>query len=371
MQKSKVNPILQWWVTPKLPVEDIFAKHDAISKWITHPIKRRLARIYLKFLQKNTDIKVIGITGSAGKTTTKEMLASILKLDGRTVYTPKNVDSVYSIPNTILKTPIGTKYLILEMGVEYPGEMDYYLWLVRPDIGVITNIFPTHLEFLDSVEGVFKEKSKLARNLSKAGVAILNLGDKQLKKLLNKIKAEIVWFKPDIDPLVQNSNAAAGVSKYLKIDDEKIKKGLAEYVRPAHRLKIIKLAIGATILDDSYNSNPWAALSTLQYFNHIAKGKKVAVLGDMLELGNYDEQAHRELGKEVAKSNFEVVIGVGKSSQFLIDEVNKKSKKTKTYMFKNSEDTVSLVKSLLRKNVAVLVKGSRSIGLDKLIDKLS
>jgi len=368
---KKVNPLISWWVTPRLPPQDIFAKHNFFSKWIIHPVKRRFAKLYLSYLQENTNIKVIGITGSAGKTTTKEMLASILKLAGKTVYTPKNIDSVYSIPNTILRTPFGTKYLILEMGVEYPGEMDFYLWLAKPDIGIITNIFPTHLQFMMNIEGVFKEKSKLVRSLSKNGIAVLNSGDKKLKNLKGTLNSNIVWFKPDINPLKQNENAAAAAAKIFNINDDVIRRGLSEFKWPDHRLQIIKHVSGAMILDDSYNSNPWAALSTLEYFNSIAKGKKIAVLGDMLELGDYDEVAHRELGRKVAKSNFAVVIGVGSSTRFLIDEVSKGSKRTITYLFSNSSEAAPAVSKLLDKGTNVLIKGSRSIHLETLVSAIS
>jgi UDP-N-acetylmuramoyl-tripeptide--D-alanyl-D-alanine ligase len=379
---KKNSPIIRWWVTPKLPYHDIFelpllintsrmARHQHIfSQWVIHPIKRRLARWYLGFLQKRTAIKVIGITGSAGKTTTKEMLFSILKKQDKTVCTRTYLDPVYNIPNTILATPIGTKYLILEMGVEYPGEMDFYLWLAKPDIGVITNIFPTHTEFLGDISGVFEEKIKLVLGLSKEGMAVLNSGDKMLKSLSDKLAAEIIWFSPDVDPMIQNANAAKVLARSLGVSDKKIKDGLATYKKPAHRLAIINHESGAMILDDSYNSNPWAALSTLEYFNKIAKGKKIAVLGDMLELGDYDEDAHRELGRSVANAGFEIVVGVGKSSRFLIYEVNRHSKKTKIYLVDNVDGATPIVKRELGKNVSILVKGSRSIHLDKLIDSL-
>lgn len=367
---KKINPIIKWWVTPLLPSEDIFAKHNFISQWVGHPIKRRIAKWYLKFLQKYTKINVIGITGSAGKTTTKEMLASILKLDGKTVYTPKNIDSIYSIPNTILTILPGTKYLILEMGVEYKNEMDFYLWLAKPDAGIITNIFPTHTQFLVDIDGVFKEKSKLVLGLVKEGFAVLNSGDTKLKSLSGKLASKIIWFKTDINPIKQNINAATALAKAFGISSEKILKGISEYKKPAHRLEIINHASGSMILDDSYNSNPWAALATLDYFNGLAKGEKIAILGDMLELGDYDESAHRELGRRVAESDFETVIGVGKSSKFLIEEVNRYSKNTNTYLFTKSEEVIPVIKPKLKKGVSILVKGSRSIGLDKLVDAL-
>ena len=298
------------------------------------------------------------------------MLASILKLNGGTVCTPKNIDSVYSIPNTILATPPGTKYLILEMGVEYKGEMDFYFWLVKPDIGLITNIFPTHTQFLGDIEGVFREKSKLVLGLTKNGKAVLNSADEKLKSLSDKLKSEIIWFDPDINPITQNANAARALAQTLGVSNDKIEKGLSQYKKPVHRLEIINHASGALILDDSYNSNPWAALSTLAYFNKLAKGERIAVLGDMLELGTYDESAHRQLGRMVAKSNFKTVIGVGKSSKFLIEEVNKYSKGTQTLLFAKAEEAAPFVRRNLKKGVSILIKGSRSIGLDKLVDTI-
>jgi UDP-N-acetylmuramoyl-tripeptide--D-alanyl-D-alanine ligase len=380
---KKINPFIKWWVTPKLPYHDIFelpllinksktAKYQHIfSQWIIHPIKRRLAKVYLNLLQRTTDIKVIGITGSAGKTTTKEMLFSILKTQGKTVCTRSHFDPVYNIPNTILATTLGTKYLILEMGVEFPGEMDFYLWLAKPDVGVITNIFPAHVEFLGDIEGILKEKGKLITGLSKDDTAVLNSGDEQLMKLSERVGANVIFFKPDANPFIQNANTAKVVAKLLKIKDQNIKKGLSEYKNPPHRLELINHPSGAVILDDSYNSNPWAAVSTLKYFNGLAKGKKMAVLGDMLELGGFEEEGHRLLGREVAKSGFSAVIGVGKSSALLLEEVRKESKSTETSLYTDPMKALPAVRSFLGKNTFILVKGSRSIGLDKIIEKLS
>ncbi len=108
-----------------------------VLRWFIHPIKRKIAKYYLAFLKRFFGIKIIGITGSVGKTTTKEMVASTLKLQGPTVCSYANIDQIYNLPTTILRARPWTKYLVLEMGVEYPGEMDFYLWLAKPDIGVI------------------------------------------------------------------------------------------------------------------------------------------------------------------------------------------------------------------------------------------
>lgn len=383
MQLKKINPIIQWWMTPKLPYHDIYElpllidktpllviKH-IFSQWFIHPIRRRLARFYLKTLQRFTNIVVIGITGSAGKTTTKEMLYAILKRQGKTVCTSGFIDPVYNIPNTILKTAPGTKYLILEMGVEFPGEMDYYLWLATPIVGVITNIFPTHVEFFGDENGVLMEKSKLVKSIPANGASILNSGDNKLRALKGKLSSKIIWFDSDINPTKQNGNAAVAVARFLGIYEKYIRNGLGSYAPPAHRLVTIKLKSGAKILDDSYNSNLKAALATLYFFNTNFKGKKIAILGEMRELGKYTESSHRELGKEIAKSGFDYVFCVGESMKYLISEVNRYSPKTKTLILLDYDEITHLVKPLLGSNTCLLVKGARSLRLDKIVDKLS
>lgn len=328
-----------------------------IKKYIYHPIKNLIAKYYVLILQKVFGLTVIGITGSAGKTTTKEMLASVLKLAGKTVYSFDNIDPVYNISTTILKCTPMTKYLVLEMGIEYPNEMDFYLWLVKPDIGVITNIFPTHTLYLKNIEGVFAEKSKLVKSTK---IAVLNADDKLLLKLKYTLKAKEFWFKISNDALSTNANAARKVAESLSVDSSIIEKGLNNYENPKHRLQIIKHKSGAVILDDTYNSNPEAFLSSLKYFNKLSgSNKKIAVIGDMLELGKIEESEHKRIGKEIKKSNFIKIIGVGKLVRFITNDV-----------YSKYSEAVPEVKKYLKPKTFVLVKGSRSISLDKLVDAI-
>lgn len=371
MQQKSINPILQWWMTPRFPLVHLKDKTNFVKKWFIHPIKRRIARLYLKFLQKFTDITVIGITGSAGKTTTKEMMASILKTKGRTVYTIANIDPIYNIPTTILKTPFGTKYLILEMGVEYPNEMDFYVWLAKPDVGIITNIFPTHTEYLGGIEGVLKEKSKLVISLEKNGTAVLGAKNKLFKSIENKIKAKIFWAEEAKDLLVQDAYTAALAADSLGIGIEDIKKGIETYNKPPHRMNIFKSRSGAIIFDDTYNSNPEAVLAALKFFvARSEKDNKIAVLGDMLELGNLEEKMHRMIGREIAKLDFQAVIGVGKVSKYTIEEIEKNNKYTKTYLVDSLEKVMPLLEPYLYSGASILLKGSHSIGLDRLANSL-
>lgn len=382
MLQRKINPVIQWWVTPKLPYEDIYglpllrdksllAKFSHIfSQWFIHPIKRRLARWYLKLLQKFTSIKVIAVTGSAGKTTTIQMLSSVLKLDGKTVSPKEGIDSVYNIPNTILKTPWRTKYLILEMSIEYVNEMDFYLWLVKPDIAVITNIFPTHTLYFGSAGGVAKEKSKLITALSEDGVAVLNRTNTFTQQMSEVTKAKVVWFDEKQNAQDSNKEIVTKVAESFAIDSQTIKKGIAHYIKPKHRYNVFKNKSGALVFDDSYNSNPEACLTALRDFVRTAGNRqKVAVIGDMLELGKISDAQHKRVGRKLNEYAFVAVIGVGKLSKAIINEID--TKKTQTWLVENTGQVFSLLTPFINNKTAIFIKGSRSIGLDKLVPDLS
>jgi len=376
--------------------------------FVIHPIKRRLAKYYLSILRKCFDIKVIGITGSAGKTSTKEMLSSILSLKGETIYSYANIDPVYNIPTTILKCRPSTKYLVLEMGVEYPGEMDFYLWLAKPNIAVITNINPTHLTYFKSVDNVYKEKVKLALFMEENDRVVLNREDTYLKKTIKDTRGMVTYFGKGTNvysdkyrikrsgsiytlhingkrvavnlPIigrhfVNNSLAAAAVAYDLGISPTDIKKGLENFIPLEHRMNIIELENNRVIIDDTYNNNPKAARETLKSFNETSKVyknyKKGIVFGDMLELGEDSEKYHQEIGRVISGMDIGFIICVGKESNKIIEIVKKNNNIVKAYGVKDKNEAYLLLKSLLSENTLVLLKGSRSIGLDDVVEKLS
>ena len=416
---ERLNPLLKWWVTPKLPENHIFIDGGSrpkelshllgiyIRRWLVHPIKRRLAKYYLVILRKFFGIKVIGITGSTGKTSTKEMITSIVRQVGKTTSSYANIDPVYNIPSTILRCSPNTKFLVLEMSVEFPGEMDFYLWFARPDIGVLTNIYPTHTLFFGDVEGVFREKSKLVKGLNMNGVAVLNKDDKLLSKLKSNIKNRIVWFgkgtnvmsqdekvtkdfktefllildkntkkKTNISlpvlgkQFISNALAASGAAYALGIGIGEIKWGLEGYSPPEHRMNVIKLSSGAIIIDDSYNNNPIAAKESISTLEELP-GDKVVVFGDMLELGSWEEKYHIELGKYIAKLNPKLLICVGKASRKTAYAASNILDNKSVITVSSWQEAVSPLKSNLTKGTLVLIKGSRSLGLERLVSKLS
>jgi UDP-N-acetylmuramoyl-tripeptide--D-alanyl-D-alanine ligase len=360
---------------------------------------------YLAFLRKFFHLKVIGITGSAGKTTTKEMLASILKLKGKTVYSFANIDPVYNIPSTILKCTPWTKYLILEMGIEYPGEMDLYLWLARPDIGIITNISKTHTEFFQTIENVVIQKGKLVKSLGKSDFAVLNKTDLRLREMAKEIVAKVSWFgergnvtasnitltengktefnlnidgnreKAEIPILghqfVENALAASAAAVICKVPIKLIIEGLANFERSPHRMHVIKHRSGALVVDDSYNSNPIAVKETLKTFMEIGRRKhKIVILGDMLELGPYQEESHRDLGKIVASLGIDFLVGVGGAAKVMVEEAQKIMGNNRVKAFNSQVKVYPFIKRFLKTGNIILIKGSKSMELNKVASKL-
>jgi len=414
MQLSSNNSLIQAWVGKNLPSEHIFIKDKNTDKsklmglyfrrWLLHPVRRKVARYYLMLLRNFFGLKVIGITGSAGKTTTKEMLKSILQRQESTVASIKNIDPIYNIPQTILKCRPNTKYLVLEMGVEYPGEMDFYVWLAQPDVSVITNIFPTHTEFFGSREGVYKEKVKIIKYLKNNDHAVLNHEDDLLRLAGKNTKANILFFgkgtktsASDIvyseegtiytlsigeskisvqipiigRQFVNNALAAVAVAKIFGIKKENIKKGLLKFEQPPNRMNTFYTKKGALIIDDSYNNNPEAAIEVLRVFEKVAKSrKKIIVFGDMLELGDLKVKYHQKLGKMLSGYNLELLVGVGEASRELIKTAKSKMDKEKCVWVNDRSGVYDIIVGRLQRDTAVLIKGSRSLQLDKVADKL-
>jgi len=414
MQLSKTPFLIQMWVGKDLPIEHIIVKDKPnninkliniyFKRWLIHPIRRKIARYYLMFLRRFFGTIVIGITGSAGKTTTKEMVKAILSQKGDTVASIKNIDPIYNIPQSILRCGLKTKYLVLEMGVEFVGEMDFYIWLAKPDISLITNIFPTHTQFFGDKNGVFKEKIKIISYLDKESYAILNSQDKLLSNAKEHTKARILYFGggteisaenvvfgekstkytlhldksnisvqlPLIGPhFVSNSLAAATVAKILNVPNNLVGIGLESFEKPPHRMNGFYTKKGAYVLDDSYNNNPEAAIETLKTFDRIARGrKKIVVFGDMLELGELEEKYHKNLGNILSSYKLNLLIGVGEASRVLTEEAKKKMDNDKCIWVKNNKGVYDIITKAIDKDTAILIKGSRALKLEAVVDRL-
>lgn len=330
-------------------------------KWLVHPIKRHVAKYYLEFLRSFFGIKVIGITGSAGKTTTTEMLKSILNLEGRTIASKISIDPVYNIPTSILKCTPKTKFLILEMGIEYPGEMDYYVWLAKPDIAIITNVNLTHTEFLKDLATVAFEKGKIGK-LSKhlvvsedKNIYINSNGQIHVVKSGN-FKLQILGSH-----LQTNAALAAKAAELLGISDSKIRQGLENLTAPEHRLQLISTA-KYTIIDDTYNANPLAtkaAINTLVNYAKAHKKTPVFVFSQMNELGKFEKEAHEEINRYLTKNKITNVLTIGPATKSIGQH------------FENQDELYEALKKFIDPKYVILIKGSRGWRLDMLVEKIT
>ncbi len=372
-------------------------------KWIVHPIKRRVARYWLKFLQNVFGVKVIAITGSVGKTTTKEMLLSVLSQKYKTIATEANIDPVFNIPTTILKTRPWTRFLILEMGIEYPGEMSFYLWLAHPDSAVLTTLNITHTAFLQDARGVAEEKTKLIKAIKPQGVVFLNKDDESVLKYSENLKAKVIFyslrqaenihFTKDLktqfilslsdkqaplnlnsggkgidvelpllgEQIVSNALCASAVGRYCGMSFEDIKRGLEGFSIPPHRMQPIKTDSGAWVIDDAYNNNPLGLEKALKTLSKVPARRRIAVLSYMAELGKLEEKSHRDAGKLAGELKITEVIGYGDPSKFLIEEAKKNDVK-KAWLADSKKKIIGYLKGTIKDGDVVLVKGSRYSG---------
>lgn len=369
------SKLLELWLGP-LPKEEILSerKRSFWRHWLFHPIKRRLAKLYLLVLKNVFNLQVIAITGSVGKTTTKDMLQSILSAEAPTVATTGNITPTYNIPTTILRCSPRIKYLILEMGIEYVGDMDFYTWLARPDIAVITAVDLSHTEFLGDLKIVAHEKGKIAK-FAKYLVIPENAANIEIntkgKVVKVSVEAHVLPEKLLGSHFNLNASLAIAVAKLLKVPPETFSV-LSKFNPPRRRMELIRFSSGSYIIDDTYNASPLAVREALKTLSETAKRLKknpIFVFGQMNELGQYEKQAHEKIGLLVKdlKQKF------GGLEFFCLGPATKSAIESAGFgrYFENQNDMFNGLKPLtVSADNLILIKGSRSWHLDELVDKL-
>jgi UDP-N-acetylmuramoyl-tripeptide--D-alanyl-D-alanine ligase len=351
-------------------------------------------------VRAQSNVQVVGITGSNGKTTVKTLVASILSRHGRTHVNAGNYNNELGLPLTLLAMPADTQYAVLEMGAGKPGDIAYLAAIARPDIGLVNTIAPAHLERMGSVEGVAETKGALYQALPVDGVAVINADDafasffgglagtrRQLRFALDHkadIGADIVELGVDgsrfvlstpvgdaeVDlPLpgrhnVGNAMAAAAIALALEVPLDTIVAGLEQVPPIAGRLRAETMGAGWVLIDDSYNANPGsvsAAIDTLA----LAQGERWLVLGDMAELGPNARAMHEGIGERAKKQGIDRLFAVGPLSAAAVEAFGKRGT--------HYTDKQALAKALnegLHGGVTLLVKGSRSAGMEQVVAAL-
>jgi UDP-N-acetylmuramoyl-tripeptide--D-alanyl-D-alanine ligase len=359
-----------------------------------------------KVWRERLDLRVIGITGSVGKSTTKELTTTVLKQRYRTLKNPGNLNNEIGLPMTLWRLGEGHQRAVLEMGFYVPGEIEFLCDLARPVVGVVTTIGTVHAERAGSQEEIARGKAELVRSLPPApeGTAILNFDDPLVREMANETEARVFSYglSPEADlwadnveglgldgirfrlhyqgetihlkvPLIGRHSVhtvlrAAAVGLIEGLSWEEISWGL----RSEHtqlRLVAVKAASGAMILDDTYNASPKSMLADLNLLEEMT-GRKIAVLGDMLELGLYEAQGHRKVGLRAAEVADELVT-VGELGQLIAQAAAEAGlEEDRIHTFLDSNEVIDFLDGYLMENDVVLVKGSRGMRMDKIVSAL-
>jgi len=371
----------------------------------THKALKDLANHF----RRKWKVVMVGITGSSGKTTTKEIAFDLMQGDYRVKKTPGNFNNLYGLPLGMLSLEEEDEVFVGEMGISEPGEMDKLIEISQPNVGVITNINPVHMEFFSSVKEIAEEKGKLLKSLRGDKVAIVNSDDPWTAKVFTLFKGRVISFgiknssdimAKDIEwkglegetftvvvnkgneeklfiPLVglynlYNALAAIAVAYYFKIPLTAIKERLARFKGMPMRSRVLRFKKGFTLIDDTYNSNPRALELVLDHFKTLAtEGRKIVISGDMLELGAWSEEAHRGAGRLIGNGGIDLLIGVGNLSRKTIEEAQKEGMSPSSLVhFPDSAQVGPFLSPLIREKDLILVKGSRAMKMELIVDYL-
>ncbi len=351
---------------------------------------------------------VVGITGSNGKTTTKEMLASILERSRTVLKNKGNLNNRIGLPLTLLGLRRHHRAVVLEMGMNEPGEIARLCQIAHPQLGLITQVAPAHLEGLGSLEGVAREKGELFHALGTDGTALVNLDDPWIVRLARGCQAHKVSFgfapgatvravdvRPFRDsgaefrlevagescnlhlktpgmPMVRAALAASAAAWVLGAALDEIKDALEGFAAFEGRLKVMNLSRGGVLIDDTYNANPVSMAAALELLCKGGSGRTVAVLGDMRELGAAAPCAHRELGETAARLGVKVLLAVGKWAAWVAQGAHDAAGDGQMHilMASNCEEAWEILRDVMLPGDRILVKGSRAAAMEKVVEAL-
>ncbi|MCM3655421.1 UDP-N-acetylmuramoyl-tripeptide--D-alanyl-D-alanine ligase [Metabacillus litoralis] len=357
-----------------------------------------LAEAYLKQLNP----KVVGITGSNGKTTTKDMVATVLETTYKVHKTKGNFNNHIGLPLTILSMAENTEIAVLEMGMSGKGEIELLSKIAKPDVAVITNIGEAHLMDLGSREGIASAKLEIVKGLKENGCLIYH-GDEPL--LLERVPSlsfssvtfgegskndyfpqnikqeangtyfdinETAYFIPVLGKHnVCNALAAYAVARFFEVKEEAIKKGFGSIKITGMRLELLQSKSGVSIINDAYNASPTSTNAAIQLLEDL-KGfnQKFVVLGDMLELGDDEKEFHYQVGKSIKQDEISHVFTYGKLGEEIANGARQNRSEEFVHHFNDKSALIDRLKQLMNKNDVVLVKASRGMKLEEVVNSL-
>jgi UDP-N-acetylmuramoyl-tripeptide--D-alanyl-D-alanine ligase len=370
---------------PLLLVGDTLLALQSLARWA----RRRWNR------------QIVAVTGSAGKTSTKDVIAALLSVRFQVGKNEGNFNNHIGLPLAILRLPDEAQIAVLEMGMNHAGEIRQLVSIAEPQHGVVTNVGYAHVENFDSIDGVADAKRELIEGLPAEGVAILNADDERVVKFARSHAGRTVTygFAAEADVRAQDAEICADHSVFTvqgvrfqtrlvgRHSVSNILAGIAVAsvfgIPPAELVTAIanlapgkmrgerKVWRGATVLNDSYNSNPEAARNMLDVLRNEPAKRRIAVLGEMRELGDMSEQLHRELGDYAAKAGIDVVVGIHGAAQFLVESALAAGARTDaTFFFDGPEPAGDFLKDFVKAGDAILFKGSRGTKVETALARM-
>ncbi len=362
----------------------------------------RLARWY----RTRFHVDFIAVTGSAGKTTTKNIIATLLEKRFKVLRTPGNYNNQIGLPMTVMDLDYSHRLGVVEMGMSGYGEIEELAEIVKPRVAVITNIGMSHIEKLGSREGILRAKMEIFQGMDKDSIAVINADDELLRTGCKDLDIPIVYYglrEGDfrakkvlskgvegmaytllargetfdvVSPLpgihnVYNSLAAIAVARHFGIGFDEIIDALGYLEGESMRLSIHSAPGGVKVINDAYNASPESMEAALKVLKDAAGKRKIALLADILEMGRFSEDGHRFVGRIAAETGVDVLITVGRKSRFIALEAKKAGMKhDRVYSFDNKRGATELLKSFIERGDIVLVKGSRGMQMEELVEEI-
>ena len=391
-------------------VQNVDIDSGKMKKWADKNIikvENTLEALYsiARYKRNLYDIPVIAITGSVGKTSTKDIVANVVAKKYKTLKTEGNNNNNIGLPFTILRMQ-DEEAAVLEMGMNHFGEISLLNSIANPNICIITNIGTSHIGNLGSRENILKAKLEILEGSKKRAVIINNDNDllhkwyEENKKNYN-IKTYGLIEKSDIMPkdivlgeqnskfscdisgneeritvpvggehFVLNSLCAISVGEVLGIEADKIKSGIEKFELTKKRMDIIELENGVKIINDAYNASLESIRASLKVLAEFKENRKIAVLGDMFELGSFAKELHEKVGKEVVKNNIDILIACGENSKYMAEEARNSMGEDRVYYLENKEDIEKLLKKIVNKGDVILFKASNGMKFYKIAERM-
>lgn len=357
-----------------------------------------------KYKRSLYNIPVIAITGSVGKTSTKDIIYEVVSQKYKTLKTEANENNHIGLPLTILKLK-DHEALVVEMGMNHFKEISVLTNIAKPTIAVITNIGTAHIGILGSRENILKAKLEITEPLTKENTLVINNDNDLLHKESTTLKEKYNLITIGIDnpstynatnikdnvfssnfnidnnnitinvgskAFIYNSLVAYAIGKTLNIKDSDIISAISNFKLSPHRLERKVIQTGITLIDDTYNANLDSMVNALSILSQVKDKRRVAILADILELGDYSEEIHRNIGKTINPNTLDILITIGPNSNYIKEEsLNNNFNKDNIYSFNNYQEALQKLPSILTSNDIVLLKGSHGMQLTKIVDELT